>query len=82
MLFFKRKLTLTFSLKICSVLITHYRVVAIVFFSHLFPSFENVATKMFQLLDLLYLNFFFEMVENRKLSIILDKIVADRKVNI
>ena len=32
--FFKRKLTfLTFSLKICCVLITHYRVVAIVLFS-------------------------------------------------
>ena len=31
--FFKRKLTFTFSLKICCVLITHYRVVAIVLFS-------------------------------------------------
>ena len=41
MLFFKRELTvLTFSLKICCVLITHYRVVAIVLFSrasHLHP---------------------------------------------
>ena len=42
MLFFKQELTfLTFSLKICNVLITHYRVVAVVLFSRDFVVQEH-----------------------------------------
>ena len=63
-----------FSLKICYVLITHYRVVAIVLFSRVSVNQEHCNK------NVLTFRSFVEIVANRKFSIILDKIVVDRKV--